>query len=296
MENYFISLMWYKKQKGGRKIRKNKQWYEEHKEVILQKYYDNIKVHDISNELDCNYSMLYRKFKEWGIKRRYIKKKSIRSNAIYNIDYTYFNVINTEHKAYWLGFLLADGYVNEREIMFCLQKNDVNMIKLFLYDLKANYPIKYNKDNNPYVIITCRDLSKTLLEKGFHHRKSWKFDLETLLPYIPIELERHFIRGMFDGDGCIKYYIYPYLNKPQYHFGYTGLENICNYIKNKFGIDRKLVHEGNLTYTVVTRNPNKINEIYEYLYKDATIYMDRKYKIFKEIKMMTFNDYNKAIS
>lgn len=40
----------------------------------------------------------------------------------------------------------------------------------------------------------------------------------------------------------------------------------------------------------------KSNEIFEYLYKDATIYMDRKYKTFNEIKMMTFNDYNKAIS
>ena len=275
---------------------KSNEWYEDHKEIILEKYYNNKTVREISNEHGCNYSMIYRKFKEWDIKRRARKKSPKRCNAFYELDYNYFNIIDTEHKAYWIGFLLADGFVNQKEISFCLQKQDIKMIKLFLKDLKSNYPIKLNKDGNPFVTIISKDLSNSLIEKGFHNRKSWNFNLDLLLSYIPKELEHHFIRGMFDGDGSIKYYKYDYLDKPQYHFGYTGLENICNYVKLKLRIDRKLVYEGNVTYTLVTRDPIKINEIFEYLYKDATIYMDRKYKTFNEIKMMTFNDYNKAIS
>ena len=79
-------------------------------------------------------------------------------------------------------------------------------------------------------------------------------------------------------------------------FGYTGLKNVCEYIKDKLNIKRELVHEGNVTYTVISRNHKNINNIYNYLYKDATIYLSRKHETFLKIQMMTFNDYNKAIS
>ena len=88
---------------------------------------------------------------------------------------------------------------------------------------------------------------------------------------------------MFDGDGSIRIYNYEYLKKPQYHFGITGLKNVCEFIKNYLNIDRKIVKESDITYTCVTRDLNKIKEIYEKLYFDATIYMDRKYNTFKEI-------------
>ena len=189
---------------------KNNEWYENNKEKILEKYYNNKTVREISQELNCNYSMIYRKFNEWNIERRQKKKSPKRCNAFYKLNYNYFNIIDTEHKAYWIGFLLADGFVNKKEVSFCLQKNDIKMIELFLNDLDSNCPIKYNKDNNPFVTITSKDLSNSLIEKGFHNRKSWSFDLDLLLSYIPKELENHFIRGMFDGDGSIKYYKYNY--------------------------------------------------------------------------------------
>lgn len=39
---------------------------------------------------------------------------------------TYFENIDTEEKAYWLGFLYADGYVNANEdkIELCLAEKD----------------------------------------------------------------------------------------------------------------------------------------------------------------------------
>ena len=139
-------------------------------------------------------------------------------------------------------------------------------------------------------------MCQRLYDIGFHNRKSWSIDLDKILKSIPSDLENHFIRGLFDGDGCIKYYQYSYIKNPQFHFGVTGVKNVCEYIKDKFKIDRKLVFEGNKTYTVVTRDITIILNIFDYLYRDATIYLDRKYKTFKEIQMITFNDYNKAIS
>lgn len=274
---------------------RNNSWYETNKNTILQLYYDDMSIQDICKNLLCNKPVLYKKFNEWKIKRRNKIKLKERCNAKYYIDAEYFDTIDNEHKAYWLGFILADGFVNEKEISFCLQKRDENMIRKFVQDLKSTHKIKYNKDDNPYVCIVCKHICDSLLNKGFHNRKSWSIDFEKIISFVPKELQNHFIRGMFDGDGCIKYYKYDYRKLPQFHFGYTGVKNTCEYLQSLFDIKRKMVFDGNKTYTLVTRDKNKILEIYDYLYKDATIYMDRKFETFNTIKMMTFNDYNKAI-
>lgn len=271
-------------------------WYNENKEIILKNYYNGKRIEDICTEMICNKSKLYRKFKEWDIQKRKRISTNLRHNAKYEIDYNYFKIIDNEHKAYWLGFLLADGFVNQKEISFCLQKQDEKMIELFRKDLKSNHPIKYNKDNNPYITIVCKSICEDLINKGLHNRKSWSIEFDKVISFVPKNFLNHFIRGMFDGDGCIKYYNYDYLSKPQFHFGYTGVKNVCDYLKNLFNIKRELFRESDITFTLVTRDPNKINEIFDYLYKDSTIYMNRKYETFNAIKMMTFNDYNKAIS
>ena len=271
-------------------------WYDENKDIIMEKYHNNERVEDIAIELQCSRYMLYQKFNEWNISRRNKIKAKPRSNAIYTINYEYFKKIDTEHKAYWYGFLLADGYVNERELSLCVKNTDIDIIQIFAEDIETDVPIKYDKYGNPFITIVCKELSKSLLDKGFHNRKSWSIDFDYIKSFVPDELFNHFIRGMFDGDGCLKYYSYPYLKKPQLHFGYTGVKNVCEFIKDFFDINRDLIFEGNVTYTVVSRNPNKIIEICTYLYNNSTIYLKRKYEIYNKIKMMTFNDYNKAVS
>ena len=271
-------------------------WYDENKDIIMEKYHNNERVEDIAIELRCSRYMLYQKFNEWNISRRNKIKAKPRSNAIYTINYEYFKKIDTEHKAYWYGFLLADGYVNERELSLCVKNTDIDIIQIFAEDIETDVPIKYDKYGNPFITIVCKELSKSLLDKGFHNRKSWSIDFDYIKSFVPDELFNHFIRGMFDGDGCLKYYSYPYLKKPQLHFGYTGVKNVCEFIKDFFDINRDLIFEGNVTYTVVSRDPNKIIEICTYLYNNSTIYLKRKYEIYNKIKMMTFNDYNKAVS
>lgn len=275
---------------------KTNKWYDDNKERILEMYYSNKRIIEICDKLKCNKSMIYKKFNEWGIQRRNKIQLNERYNATYDVDVNYFENIDCEHKAYWLGFMVSDGFVNKKELSFCLKKEDIKAIEDFRNDLKSNHPIKFNKDGNPFITIVCNKICKALYSYGLHNRKSWDFDIKKIVDKIPEEYEHHFIRGLFDGDGSIRYYNYPYLNKPQFHFGYTGLKNVCEYVQNKLGIERKLVYEGNVTYTVVTRNLIDIYNIFNYLYKDATIYLNRKYDTFLKIQMMTFNDYNKAIS
>ena len=193
------------------KIKRNNQWYEDNKERILDLYYNSNKsMQGICDELICGRSKLINKIKEWGVPKRPRIKYETRYNALYDVDYKYFDKIDCEHKAYWLGFLLADGYVDDRCIMFCLNIKDIKSVKELKNDLKAEHPIYYNKDGNSSISIPCKRLCSVLQNYGFHHHKSQHFDMDKILKVISENLEHHFMRGMFDGDGSVKYYKYDY--------------------------------------------------------------------------------------
>lgn len=259
------------------------EWYEDNKDTILKLYNDGYSYEKICEIISCGRSKLINKLKEWNVPKRTRPKTSIRHNAIHNVDYEYFDNIDDEHKAYWLGFLLADGHINDRAIMLGLQIKDLKSIEDFKNDLKSEHPIRLNKDGNPIISITCKHMCDTLAKYGFHHHKSQSFDIDKVISVVTKEYEHHFLRGMFDGDGSIKYYKYEYQKVPFYHFGYTGLKNVCDYVGSVLGVDTIIRERDTNIFTVKTKNPHKIIEIYDYLYKDATIYMQRKYDTFQEI-------------
>lgn len=262
---------------------KTDKWYDDNKRTILALYNDGYSYEKMCEILSRGRSKLIKKIQEWKVPKRPRPKTKLRHNAIYDIDYEYFDNIDNEHKAYWLGFLVADGYVDEHVLMIGLQLADLKTIEDFKKDIKSERPIKYDLNNNPVISITCKRLCDTLAYYGFHNHKSLSFDINKTLAVVPKEYEHHFIRGMFDGDGSVKYYKYDYQNVPFYHLGYTGLKNVCDYIRLKLGIDAIARERNTETFTTKTKNPHKIIDIYNYLYKDATIYMQRKYDTFQEI-------------
>jgi hypothetical protein len=265
-------------------VRRNNEWYEANKDVIIAMYNEgSCSLSDIAKKLECGRSGIIYKLKEWNVPKRPRIKYETRYNAIYNVDYHYFDNIDDEHKAYWLGMLLSDGFVNNREISLRLQKCDKEIVEMFKNDLKAEHPIKTNSYGAATLTITSHDMCNTLMEYGFHNKKSYNFNLDKLLRVISNEYENHFVRGLFDGDGSVKYYKYDYQKTPFFHLGYTGLLNVCEYVDSKFEIGTFIDEGNNLTYTLRTHNPKKIIDIYDYLYKDATIYLSRKYNTFQEI-------------
>lgn len=50
---------------------------------------------------------LYAQFHKYNLPLR----NDVEKNKKYTCDSTFFNVIDTEEKAYWLGFLMADGFI-----------------------------------------------------------------------------------------------------------------------------------------------------------------------------------------
>ncbi len=60
------------------------------------------------------------------VKRRLEKRNDIffRGNRKHFYNETIFETIDSPEKAYWLGFILADGYVNEERCFMNIKLND----------------------------------------------------------------------------------------------------------------------------------------------------------------------------
>lgn len=150
------------------------------------------------------------------LKRRHILINNNQSQLQrkYTLDESYFDEINTEAKAYFLGLLYADGYNNEERncVQISLQEQDKEILELFNKEIKSNRPLlflnlkKYNKNNqNCYRLsISSVKISKRLKELGCLQKKSFKIIFPTFLRE---DLIRHFIRGYFDGDGSFGSYL-----------------------------------------------------------------------------------------
>ena len=136
---------------------------------------------------------------------RYARKYNlkIKSSKLYNCDENFFEKIDTEEKAYWLGFLYADGYVRVRkggsEVRLKLSIKDVDHVKKFNDAVKSNNEIKI-KGKFAISSVNQRKFVKHLVDKGCINKKS----LIIKFPYFLEEnLKKHFIRGYFDGDGSV---------------------------------------------------------------------------------------------
>lgn len=253
-------------------------FWNKYKEQIIEMYSSKkMSANKIAEKFQCDPTTIMRQLKRWNVSIR-----NIRCNAIYDLDCNFFDNINSEEKAYILGLLLSDGHISKNNtIMLTLKDRDV--IEKYRKAIKSNAPIKVDRYGNYQLNIRCKTMALQLRKIGLNNQKSYELDFDKVLSCVPKPLENHFVRGLFDGDGSIKIYHYSYLKNPQYHFGYTGLKEVVEYVKNYLDIHTKTVKESDITYTCVSSCKSTIKNIYKILYNDATIYMNRKYETFIKI-------------
>ena len=264
---------------------------ESRREELEDMYYNKrLTTCEIGKIYGVNKSTISQNMKRMGFKMRQVG--SDRANAKYSVDDRFFDCIDTQEKAYILGFFLADGHISKQgSLMFTIHKNDIDILKKINHELQSTYQIKIIKNNYADLVITSSLLVDSLKEIGFNHRKSYNFDFQKVLSNVPSYLYNHFIRGMFDGDGSIKYYKYDYMKKHQFHFGYTGLFDVVNFVCTYFNLHTKIVRETDLAYTCVSSCISDILRIKDILYYDAVIFMDRKFRTFNEIQHIAIKEF-----
>ena len=198
--------------------RTNYKDFEEFREQILFLSQQNICANEAARKMNIPTSSF-----SFICKRLKIDFKHKGSN-IYK-DHNYFDVIDTERKAYILGFILADGcisiepkkkngqiYAYSKRLSFCNSIDDLDVLKVIVEEISPNTKLKmlHNqkgaKVRKPqvYIRISSNPICNKLIETfGIKPRKTYDTEFKFPIETIPQHLVRHFIRGMFDGDGWI---------------------------------------------------------------------------------------------
>lgn len=228
------------------------------------------------------------------------------SKYFYNKDY--FKEINSANKAYWLGFLYADGcitrtYKNEKlknmslEITLCnedkhhLEKlRDCLESNLVIHDKIVHGKEKDYKSNR--LIVSCTSMCRDLINLGCTPQKTYDIQFPTY-EIVPYKYMRDFIRGFFDGDGCICTTIMS--GKPHIELVITGMSGMLQSIADFLISEEVLRVEPKLhkddrskAYSMYMYGEDAVKDILDYLYKDAEIYLDRKFNKYREF----YKDYD----
>lgn len=212
----------------------------------------------------------------------------------YNINESFFDNIDTEAKSYFLGLLFADGCnsLKYRRVSISLQEEDCDILDLFKTHIGSNVPLEFlkrkdSKHKNQYRLsISNKKLTEQLNSLGCVPRKS----LILVFPnYLQDEVNtRHFIRGYFDGDGSLNKCLKKGKNTPTFYWSLTSTKDFCdnvgNILRNVIGTNSYLTKtHNNITYVLSSGGNLQIQKIMDWLYKDATIFLKRKYKIYLDL-------------
>lgn len=230
------------------------------------------------------------------LERRNVERPNKRPKRKYYLNESYFDVIDTEAKAYFLGLLYADGCNVEKykTIRIKLQEEDREILEKFNKELEYQKPLIFQKRQKPHwknmwlLYFRSERISNRLAELGCFQAKSLtlKFPTEE---QVPKNLIRHFIRGYFDGDGTVGFH----KGKKRYNFTpkIISTESFCydlQKILTEFNIygfcckDKRYSKTTTSSYCLGGRI--KALYFFEWIYKDCDFYLDRKYKKYLEAK------------
>jgi len=234
-------------------------------------------------------------------------KKLVKTRVGKNIKYTdvnlnFFKEINDEESAYFLGLLYADGCVQIDNgcytISLKLKSDDQYIIEKFRDIMSPSSPVKITKNKGSentysYFRINQKEICYQLENLGCMPNKSLILKFPTT---VPTSLIRHFLRGYSDGDGCIyrnnlqktktskpySNYIWKIVSTKQF------CESTAKILKEQLDINcsqsLSRPKTNDITTTLSVGGNNQSMKFLDWIYRDATIYLPRKYQKYLDFK------------
>lgn len=183
----------------------NKQW-DKQKDTIIADYQRGDGCIPIGRRYGHHATSVRDHLIKWGVQMRTASENSTR----YDIAADTFNRIDSHEKAYWLGFLYADGNVylgpkGDRHIVqLCLASTDTSHVERFRSFLKSDKrPLYPERDGNAIrFTVDNRQLATNLMALGCVPKKSLTLTFPTE-QQVPKQYRPSFVLGYADGDGCI---------------------------------------------------------------------------------------------
>lgn len=253
-------------------------WTDEQVAYIIDKYInENYSLKQLGKEFGCSYGTIRNLLNKHHIKSRGSKQGYPRNEF-------YFSKIDTEEKAYWLGFLYADGCVHSNSYEISMNITDKEHVEKFQKAIGAiNHKITIINDKrweNAKTLyqfsIKDKQLHEDLIKWGCIPQKSLKIDK---IPNIPRDFVSHFIRGYFDGDGSLHYL----KGTNNYRISFVGTQSFLMDIQKELQTNVSLYFgSSGKAYNLQISGRKQVERILNYIYQDSTeqTRLDRKYQTY----------------
>lgn len=220
---------------------------------------------------------------------------------LYTLNENFFETIDTEEKAYWLGFIYADGYITKRKhgqsvLGIKLGIKDIEHLRQFCSHIGTNKPVNIYTEKTQYStveycaqFIISNKIVADLEKLGVSCKKSLVLKFPENLE---ISLVHHFIRGYFDGDGSVFIRNIPKYGKIYHYLGISicGTENFLMGIKENLEFvrkssiifkDKREKNESKDIFNMKLFSNVRCKSFYDYIYKNSHTYLNRKKEIFE---------------
>lgn len=256
---------------------------EEQKDLVVKLYGELGSSVDVGKLFNVGHKVITKILAEKGIDR------TAQKNRQYKINEHYFDEIDTPNKAYILGFLYADGSncMSKGTITMSLEERDKSILDRIRNEIGSERPLEFldysNKHDFGYtyknqyrLLLFSSHMCKSLQSHGMVPNKSLVLEF----PVLDDKLIPHFIRGYFDGDGCICQ------GKRETNFlaTITSTNDFCirlkEIIEHEIHINCYIYDASNhngITKVLATSGRLQVKALLDWLYKDADLFLERKY-------------------
>ena len=255
------------------------EWSEAEVSEMTEDYEDGKSAYAISKEKGVSSGTIIRLLERTGCN---VRSKS-KAHQTYDICDNYFTKIDTPDKAYWIGFIVADGSIEKMcdswVLSISLKESDRDHLLKFRKALSSTHPIK--KYRAAYKIaIGNKTIGSDLVRHGIMPNK-WQV-------VQPLKIEEHLLphywRGVFDGDGCIDF-PEPHRMRLRLTMGSKGMVDGFSLWANDVcdgRIRSSVLHERETLYVYGTSGA-LASVLAAGLYDDSSvaIRLDRKYNLYR---------------
>lgn len=261
-----------------------------HSDAIIARYQAGEGCDLIAADFGCQRTSIMRLLTRAGVEMRTVR------DYAYPVDESFFDAIDTEEKAYTLGFWMADGCNQEHVPCIRLSITDECILRRMMRAMRFEGVVATMQPRGKgrlvqhSVCIGSRRLSEALAKAGCGRGKTYMatFPGEDI---VQPELVRHLVRGWMDGDGTITH-------KPgrrHWHMRIVGTEAVCRGLsaacQAHLGFPGSVcpVHRGasHTTWGFTVGGREKLAQYLGWLYRDATIFLARKHAKYREFLSAT---------
>ena len=263
---------------------------------IVNMYLSGITVDDIVKKYRVSNKTIYDILKLQNVKLLDYGEHS----KIYTLNEHYFDIIDTNNKAYILGLLYADGCNMGKYITLSLKSCDKDILESINNELSSNRPLRllsYSQKNNNWsdqyeLTITNKYMAMQLSKLGMVKNKSL---ILTFPEWMDDKFVPSFLRGYMDGDGTV--------GKYECRISFISTEQFCEktaeFLNKKLGVHCG-VYKCNKNSTTSTRimqiaGRNQVKRFLDYIYEDAELFLERKYEIYQNVYCSNENINNTLI-